>query len=192
MQFLSSLPWYMFDLHNLQLITSVTIPEGEIKDSKSVVITETPIPGRNFQPISTGGNGNRTVSFTLPILKRSIAAGNVMILKQFDLLRNQAQGLLGLAALKGQFSPNPKVLYSWGIGSVPLVWYVSKCDFRHTSNMVNGIGNPQLSYVEIELKLDETHPLYKAEESFRNVSAVIGEVESLFAIAKAKSKRNPF
>lgn len=192
MQFLSSLPWYMFDLHNLQLITSVTIPEGEIKDSKSVVITETPIPGRNFQPISTGGNGNRTVSFTLPILKRSIAAGNVMLLKQFDLLRNQAQGLLGLSALKGQFSPNPKVLYSWGIGSVPLVWYVSKCDFRHTSNMVNAIGNPQLSYVEIELKLDETHPLYKAEESFRNVSAVIGEVESLFAIAKAKSKRNPF
>lgn len=192
MQFLSSLPWYMFDLHNLQLITSVTIPEGEIKDSKSVVITETPIPGRNFQPISTGGNGNRTVSFTLPILKRSVAAGNVMLLKQFDLLRNQAQGLLGLAALKGQFSPNPKVLYSWGIGSVPLVWYVSKCDFRHTANMVNGIGNPQFSYVEIELKLDETHPLYKAEESFRNVSAVIGEVESLFDVARAKSKRNPF
>lgn len=192
MQFLSSLPWYMFDLHNLQLITSVTIPEGEIKDSKSVIITETPIPGRNFQPISTGGNGNRTVSFTLPILKRSVAAGNVMLLKQFDLLRNQAQGLLGLAALKGQFSPNPKVLYSWGIGSVPLVWYVSKCDFRHTANMVNGIGNPQFSYVDIELKLDETHPLYKAEESFRNVSAVIGEVESLFAVAKAKSKRNPF
>lgn len=192
MQFSSNLPWYIYDLYNKQIITSAAIPEGEIKDVKSIIITETPIPGRNFQPISTGGNGNRKVSFRLPIPRRNKVDGNVMLLKQFELLRNQAQGILGLAALKGQFSPNPKVLYSWGIGSVPMVYYVTKCDFTHTAGMVNALGLPQLSYVDMELVLDESNILYKAEEAFRNASAIIGGIESLFAVEKSAAKRNPF
>jgi len=192
LQFSSSLPWYMYDLYNKQLITSATIPEGMIKDSKAVVITETPIPGRNFQPISTGGNGNRKVSFTLPICRRNSADGNLMIVKQFELLRNQSQGFLGKASQRGQFSSNPKVLYSWGVGVVPLVWYVTKCEFQHTANMVNAIGMPQHSLVDIELALDETDPLYAAEEQFRNVAAVLGGIESLFAIAQKSFGGNPF
>jgi len=184
-KFPTYLPWFMYDLYNNQLITSSTIPEGDIKDSKSVVITETPIPGRNFQPISTGGNGNRTISFTLPIVSRNGLFGNLLLLKQFELLRNQAQGFLGLSKYKGQFSPNPKVLYYWGVGSVPLVYYVSKCDMVHMAGMVNAIGCPQKSNVEIELKLDETDPLYKAEEAFRNVAAVIGEAANLFGVSSS-------
>jgi len=182
LKFPSSLPWFMFDLYNLQLITSATIPEGEIKDSKSVIVTETPIPGRNFQPISVGGNGNRKISFTLPLVNRNGAYGNILLVKQFELLRNQAAGFLGLSKMRGQFTPNPRVLYYWGVGSVPLVFYVSKCDFRHTANMVNAIGVPQHSYVEIELVLDETDPLYKAEETFRNVAAVLGETLGLLDV----------
>lgn len=191
MKFSTNIPWFMYDLYNKQLITSVTIPDGEIKDVKSIILTETPIPGRNFQPISTGGNGNRDISFSLPLVRRNSVDGNIMLLKQFDLLRNQSQGLLGLSALKGQFSPNPKVLYMWGVNSVPLVWFVKKCEFRNTANMVNGIGLPQLSYVDIELLLDETDPLYKAEEAFRNVASVIGSTESLFAIAENALGANP-
>jgi len=187
LKFPSNLPWFMFDLYNRQLITSASIPEGEIKDSKSVIITETPIPGRNFQPISVGGNGNRKISFTLPIMNRNLINGNMLLLKQFDLLRNQGQGIFGLSAFKGQFAPNPKVLYYWGVGSIPLVYYVSKCDFRHSSNMVNAIGQPQASYVDIELVLDETNPLYKAEEVFRNVGAVVGEVFSLIDVVKQQT-----
>jgi hypothetical protein len=178
-KFPSSLPWYMFDLYNKQLITSATIPEGEIKDVKSVVIVETPIPGRNFQPVSVGGNGNRKISFTLPIVNRNGSYGNILLVKQFELLRNQSAGFLGTAKKKGQFTPNPRVLYSWGIGSVPLVWYVSKCDFSHRAQMVNAIGFPQYSAVEIELTLDETDPLYKAEEMFRDIAAVLGETLGL-------------
>ena len=164
----------MFDLYNKQLITSATIPEGDIKDSKSIVIVETPIPGRNFQPVSVGGNGNRKISFTLPLVNRNGIYGNVLFVKQFELLRNQAAGFLGIAKKKGQFTPNPRVLYSWGIGSTPLVWYVTKCDFTHKAQMVNAIGFPQYTAVDIELTLDETDPLYKAEEVFRNVAAVLG------------------
>lgn len=179
LKFPSNLPWFMFDLYNHQLITSASIPEGEIRDSKSVFVTETPIPGRNFQPVSVGGNGNRKVSFTLPVVNRNGAMGNLLMLKQFDLLRNQAQGFLGLSKARGQFAPNPRVLYYWGVGSIPLVYYVTKCDFRHISGMVGALGQPQASYVEIELLLDETDPLYGAEEAFRNVAAVLGEAMAI-------------
>lgn len=192
MNFSSSLPWFMYDLYNKQLITSATIPEGAIKDSKAVVITETPIPGRNFQPISTGGNGNRKISFSLPICRRNAVDGDMMLLKQFELLRNQAQGFLGKAAQRGQFSANPKVLYSWGTGSIPQVFYVTKCDFSHTANMVNALGIPQHSIVDFELTLDETDPLYSAEEQFRNAAALLGGIESLFAIAQKTFGGNPF
>lgn len=174
-RFPSNLPWFMYDLYNHQLITSSAIPMDDIKDTKSVILTETPIPGRNFQPISPGGNGNRKVSFTLPIIDRTPGVGNVSQLKQFELLRNQSQGIAGYRAARGELKSNPKVLYYWGTGSVPLVWFVASISLRHVSNMVNAFGIPQASYVDIELVLDETDRLYKAEAAFRNYAAFLGE-----------------
>jgi len=186
------LPWYMFDIYNLQLITSITIPMGEINDTKEIFLSETPIPGKNFAPISPGGNGNRKISFTLPVIMRNNSVGNMLLLKQFDLLRNQAQGFLGIRKA-GQFNPNPKVLYSWGTGSVPLIYYVAKCEMKHTSNMVNQLGNPQHSLIDIELVLDETNLLYKAEEMFRNLAAVAGMALNLTNVVNNHiSGRAPF
>lgn len=182
------LPWFLIDISNYQLITSGTIPEGTIKDRKSIVITETPIPGRNSQPVSFGGNGNRKVSFTLPIIRRNDIYGDILIIKQFDALRNQASGFMGLTK-KGQFLPNPKVLYYWGIGSVPLLWYVTKCDFQHTANMVNVAAYPQHTLVEMELTLDEDNDLYKAEAIFRGVSQVLGVADSALELTMGAGRK---
>lgn len=173
-QFPGHLNWWMFDLDNKQLITISTIPE-EIKDSKSIVIAETVIPGRNYAPVKQSANGNRKISFTLKILKRDIIVGNVHVLKQFDQLRNQASDIGSL--YPKQFSPNPKVLYNWGLGSIPLVYWVSKCDFTIYGPQVNALGNPQYTDVEMELILDEADPLYKGEELFRKVAAIAGVAE---------------
>lgn len=177
-QMVSNLPWWMFDLSSKQLITSGTIPSGSVFDKKAVIITETPIPGRNFQPVAHGGNGNRKVSFTIPILNRTIAIGAVGIIKQFEALRNQSRGLFGFSP-KGQFAQNPKVLYSWGTGSLPLEWYVTRCDFENRADMVNKAGMPQYTNVDIELTLDETSKLYIAEESFRSAMMVIGQAQAV-------------
>ena len=177
-----NIPWFMFDLSNYQLITSITAP-SDIKDIKSLVFTETPIPGKNFSPIFPSGNGNRKISFTLPLIKRNNTIGNILILKQFEMLRNQSTNFLDFSAT--QFSPNPKVLFFWGVGGVPLVYYVSRCDFSHKQGWINQIGNPQYSEVEIELILDETHPLYKAEEMFRKVSAMTGQVLNAYEVSSA-------
>ena len=174
-----SLPWFMFDLSNFQIITSVTVP-GDISDSKDVLLTETPIPGLNFAPVQPSGNGNRKVSFTLPLIKRNNTIGNSLLIKQFQILRNQATGLRNL--FPSQFTANPKVLYYWGTGSVPLVWFVKKCDLTNKQLWVNQQGQPQFSEVSIELWLDENHVLYKAEEIYRKASSLVGGVLSSYDV----------
>lgn len=167
-----ALPWFIFDLTNKQLITSSTIPQGEIGDDKNVIFTETPILGNNFAPVSAGANGNRKISMQIPIVNRGYE-GNIGLIEQFNLLRNKSRGFLGLKH-KNQWANNPKVLYYWGIGSVPLEYYVTKCSIQHTSNMVNELGLPQHSVVSLELTLDETSFLYKIEEIYRDITAVLG------------------
>jgi hypothetical protein len=179
------IPWWMFDIANRQLITTTNIPD-EIKDSKSIVIAETVIPGRNYAPAKQSSNGNRKISFTLKILKRNNTVGNVLILKQFDQLRNQVCDIRGTSPR--QFAPNPKVLYHWGTGSVPLVYFVSKCEFAHQGPQVNELGNPQYSFIEMELILDESDVLYKAEEMFRKVSAISGFALSTVATGMAVAR----
>lgn len=189
-QFAGRAPWFMFDIFNLQLITTTVIP-SDIKDTKGVILTEVPIPGKNFQPVMPAGNANRKLSFTLPLIKRNNTVGNVLMLKQFDILRNQATGFLDIRA--DQFKPNPKVLYSWGTGSVPLVYHVSKCDATHKRGWVNQLGNPQYSEIEIELILDETHPTYQVEEVFRKISSLLGEATAAFDLVSSSiAGGNPY
>lgn len=166
------LPWFMYDLYNNQLITSPSVP-SDISDQKNVVLAEQQVPGLNYAPINQGGNGNRKLSFSLKVIYRDRLVGNILLLKQFDQLRNQAGSSLGIRP--GQFSTNPKVLYYWGTGSIPLVYYVKKCDMVHKQNWVNELGMPQYSEISFELWLDEQDDLYKGEELFRTVSAHLGQ-----------------
>lgn len=162
-----TLPWFMFDISNGQLITSKQVPL-DIIDSKEIFLTETPIPGLNYSPIQASGNGNRKISFTLPLMKKNNTIGGSLLLRQLSGLRNQTDGILNIQT--NSFTPNPKVLYYWGTGSVPLVYYVKKCDFTNKHRWVNQLGQPQYSEVSMELWLDENNKLYIAEEIFRLVS----------------------
>jgi len=165
----------MFDIANKQLITTQTVPE-DIIDTKDVTLVETPIPGLNYAPVQNSGNGNRKISFTLKIIKRNNTVGNSLLLQQFAALRNQAPGIK--AIFSKQFTPNPKVLFFWGTGSVPLVYFVKKCDFNNKKFFINQQGNPQYTEVSIELVLDESNPIYKAEELYRQASIIAGQAQA--------------
>lgn len=160
--------WFMFDLTNRQLITSPNVP-ADITDTKDVLLTEVPIPGQNFSPIQSGGMGNRKVSFTLPLIKRNNTVGNMLLLKQFHSLRNRGDVRPG-----GRRTQNPRVLYYWGIGSVPQVWYVKRADPTSKQGWVNQFGYPQYSEISMELWLDATHPLTQAEDVFRQSIQALG------------------
>lgn len=166
--------WYMLDIDNYNLITSPICIPGDIRDTKGIVLTETPVPGLNYQPITYGGGGNRKLSFTLPLIKRNNDIGNLQMLKVFDSLRNQAQGFTNI--FSGQFTPTPRVLYQWGTGSVPLIYWVAKCDPTNKQGWVNRMGFPQYSEIEFELWLDETNPLYLMEEVYRMAMSKAAQV----------------
>lgn len=175
-------PWFIYDLYNHQLITSPTVP-GDIADSKQVIFAETPIPGLMYQPVNQGGAGNRKLSLSIPLIKRNGSIGNVLMVKQFERLRCKGGGIFRKTQ---KFTPNPKVLYSWGTGSVPLEWFVSKCDFVHKGDgWVNQIGNPQMTTVQLELILDETSVLYQVEEIWRELASYIGMVYGVVDIVRA-------
>jgi hypothetical protein len=164
------IPWFMYDFENNQLITSKFVP-SDIQDTKRVILTEVPIPGRNYSPVVPGGNGNRRISFSLPLLHKG-DAGNIIWLKQFQLLRNQVGSLFN--AGRKQFAKNPRVIYYYGTGSVPLVYWVAKADIVNKEHWNNRFGIPQYSIVNIELILDERNIMYKAEEAFRFFTGIAG------------------
>ncbi len=180
------LPWFMFDIDNIQLITSTAIP-SDISDKKDIILTEDPVPGLNYAPVNPAGGGNRKLAFSLPLIKRNNTVGNMLMLKQFDMLRNQSVGLLGLFS-GGQFTPNPQVLYYWGTGSLPQVYWVKKCDPTNKQGWTNSIGMPQYSEISIELWLDETNILYPAEEIFRKLASLAGMVIGAYDVIQAQTK----
>ena len=54
---------------------------------------------------------------------------------------------------------------------------------RHKQGWANQVGAPQYTEIDIELILDEEHPLYKAEEMYRQASAILGEVQGIYDLA---------
>jgi hypothetical protein len=172
----------MYDLSNNNVITSRTIPEGKIQDSKQIIYAEQAIPGRNYQPVSFGGNGNRKISFTIPILRRNDVYGNSFIIKQFEALRNQTMGFLEFTPA-GQFTENPQVLFQWGHNPVPQIYFVSKCDFEHDAAFVNALSIPQLTNVSMELILNEEDPLYDLEKAFRVLYSFVGNIDNALDVA---------
>lgn len=184
------LQWFIYDLGNNQLITSIFVP-SDITDTKDIVYAETPIPGLNYQPIQSAGMGNRKIKFELPLVRRNGIVGNVHLLKMFDRLRNPASNLASVFQ-NSQFTSNPKVIYNWGIGSMPLIWYVKKCDATHKKHWTNAFGMPQYSEIQFELWLDEANPINKMEEMFRQLASIYGQVEIVTDTVKYYQKRKSY
>lgn len=188
-----NLPWYMYDMSNNILITtpSGSIP-GDISDNKDIVLSEIAIPGMSYQPVQSGGMGNRKISFNLIVIKRDSIEGNKKIIAQFENLRNSTSSLATIFNSTSQFQANPKVLYAWGVGSIPLVWYVSKCNFVHKQYWHNSFGVPQLTEVNIELLLDEKNPINRVEDAYRKLSAYAGITENFLGLIKTQLKEKSY
>lgn len=170
--------WYMYILDIHLLIVSPIVPR-EINDTKNILFAETTIPGLSNAPISAGGFGNRKVSFSLQIIRRNNLDGNVNLLKLYEILRHPTASIQDIFSQNSQFQQNPKVIYNFGIGSVPLVWFVTKCDFVHSGQFTNSIGNPKFSTMNIELTLDENHPTNLMEKTFRQFAAIVGSAQAV-------------
>ena len=182
------IPWYILDLSNKQLITSPTVPR-KIRDQKGIILGNIKIPGKNHSPIQYMSGDNRKISFSIDIIKKNNTVGNTLQYKQFENLRNQAVGLTGI--FSSQFTANPKVLYAYGTNSIPLEYYVRKCDM--SNQWFNEMGNVQYTTLDMELELDEESLLYKAEEVYRKVSSLLGMADSMYSMYQhLENNRSPF
>ena len=168
--------WWMFDMANFQLIINDLIPDN-LSSSQNVIVTGRPIPGLGYEPTHVSRIANEKLSFTLPLLRKNNTVGNLLLLKQFERLREQTSLLSQFTASEGRFQENPTVLYNWGTGKVPLVYKVAKCDFVHESKFINQIGLPQYTKINFELILDKTNLLYQAERIFRDIVSLGGIYE---------------
>lgn len=174
-----ALPWYIFDDTNGILITSPTIPLT-INDSKQIVWAETNIPGLNYTPMYPNRNSNTKLSFSLPIIMRKGKVGNSNLLQSFEMLRNNDNPSLSALFSRGsQFNANPSVIYSWGTHRLPQRFKVTKLDFSHNGTFTNKYGLSQYSVVDIELTLDETSSLYRADRVMRRIQAILGTRQSI-------------
>jgi hypothetical protein len=188
----NKLPWYIFNLTNGILITSPTIPTT-IEDKKDVVFAESSIPGLNYTPLTPARNGNRKLSFSLPIIRRTPNGilGNTSIMASFEMLRNgDNPSLMALFSGRGiEATPNPKVIYSWGTHTiVPLEYFVRKCDFSHNTTFTTKLGYTEFSILNMELELDEDSMLYRADKIARIVTARKGMVDSLQQMLGTKGR----
>lgn len=185
------LPWFIYDLYNHQLIVSPNTIPGDITDKKGLVLAETPIPGLDFDPVNPSGAGNRKISLNIPIINRLTVIGNVLLIKQFDRLRHKGGSFI-FNKTYDKFTPRPKVLYSWGTGSVPLEFFVDDVTFVHKGDgWINSFGNPQFTVVNIQLTLDQQSDLYKAEEIWRELAGYAGQAQSVFnTVREFKGERS--
>jgi hypothetical protein len=185
-----NLPWFIFIKDFNILITSPTIPVS-ITDSKKIVYAEVPIIGKNYKQKIGVRNENRILSFTLPIINRKGVLGNSNLIKAFDIMRNSDNPSLASLVGLGQatsFSGVPKVIYSWGTHSIPMEYFVNKCDYEHNSTLTNSKGFSQYTNVSMELELDENSLLYRADRVARVIQARLGIVQSVRQVIDSKGR----
>lgn len=168
--------WWMFDIDNKQLISLTTAPRS-VSNTQSIKYTNLSVPGLDYEPSNYSGLGNPKISFSIQAIARNDILGNQTLIKQFENLRKPSTGLTSFFAKKESFVPNPRVLIQYGTGSsVPLVYFVKKCDMVHS--LWTALGYPKVTDIALDLELDGTHPINVAETVASKAGSLVGMLQS--------------
>jgi len=183
------IPFFMFDMGNYELIILPNVPL-EVKSAKEIKWVPTETPGGSTTPMQFSTFGPQTLSFTIKVIDRNPYAGNLPILKQFEKLRVPTEGLMSLL-FDTKSNANPQVLFWYGTGNLlPLVYYVTKCEFNHI--MIGKFNFPEATEIDMELKLDESHILYRAERIARMALSIAGMGLAIYRIVQAFMDEKPY
>lgn len=160
--------------------SSRIVPEA-ITSNKPINYSDKAVAGGRTSIPQFGNFGATTLSFSLRYASMNDTLGVTRTQKFFESLRNPETGIFSSFAqpfsADEPFRPNPKVLYYYGTNSVPMVYFVTKCNF--TLSSYNTKGFAQVIDVSLELVLDESGALFEAERLFRstiNAASLIGAI----------------
>lgn len=188
-KFPGSIPFWMFDTKNFQLIVSKSIPLS-VNDNKAIVYAEVSVPGGSTSDLNFASMNSEEHSFSLRIANFNESVGNSLLMAQSRNLRRQG-GALDVALNpfgKRSFTSNPPVLMWWGTGKfTPLFFKVTEMGFNHQNH--NRFGFPQVTDVSIKVRLDESGVLFALEDTFTKVASYGGMAQALL---KLFSSTNPY
>lgn len=163
-----TMPWFMYDLTNRQIVFNLRARPEHIQDTKQIKYTEVPVYGQADPPLVYSGGGLRRLSFNIKFFSNS-PIGHIPLLAQIRAMRH---GNLNRTSV----NKGVRVIYFWGTGSVPLVWHVAKADIVH-DGAATRVGMPYWSEVAFELIVDTTHPLYKIEQQTQRFgTSTVGQI----------------
>lgn len=181
-------------------IISKSVPES-IKDSKKINMGSTQIPGGHTSIPKFGSFDARKISFSFKLIEKNQVRGLSNQLKALDVLRypNMAGGnMLGVVSdpkygLFKPFTPPPKVLYMYGVGTLLLSYYVESCDIELTK--MNKYGFPQVADINMSLIMEETNKLFQVEQGYRLFAQLFNGLRNNKSLQSIRSKRytgNPY
>lgn len=148
-----------------RIFTSRIIPET-VSSNKGINYTEKSIPGGHTGIMQYSNMSATEIGFSVTFADFNSTRGVVATQKFFEILRTPEESRLGsIASAYIPFMPNPKVLYMYGTGSLPMQYFVTKCDFDLEE--FNSLSFPQVIKVSMTLRLDESGPLYELERKFK-------------------------
>lgn len=186
-----SLPWFIVDFENFDLITLPNVPL-EVTSVKQINWAQQAVPGDETMPQQFTGMGPQEISFNIDVIKKSNTVGALPTIKQFEGLRTPIFNILSL--IKGGPNRNAQVLFWYGTGNtIPQVYFVTKVDFQNS--MYNFLGYPQRSVISMTLRLDEKNVLYTIEKFARLILRILGLVDGVVMLVNriaSKSGERPY
>lgn len=167
----------------------------DLSSDKDINYFETPNIGGSHHVMFFTGFSNKKIRFNIRTIDMESPSGVISDIAFFEALNEPSPGLLGIAGsfFGNENYPPPKVLFSFGIGSlVPLMWDVIdigiKSSYFHAGKIRGVIGIPKVADISIELALDEEHPLYKVTQISKKASQVYASAISIAKEIKHNSE----
>lgn len=170
--------WWLLIPGRGLIITNRLLP-SDINDDKKSHWSEFAIPGLDYSPTDHVRNDDTKISFTVPFIDRSTAAGNSLQLNQVEVLRHSEIDL-GLTT-ENQWAKNPTVWYSgWGTHRPPLPCIVRRAKFKHSRDFTDRRSTKSTwTEVDFELEYIESHPQFQAYLKVIAASAYAGAAQQL-------------
>jgi len=184
-----------------RLFTSLSVPES-VATSKKINIDRQAIPGGSTAVPQFGNFGETTIKFSLKLARMNREMGVTPDIQFFESLRRPAFSLYDTfapaASLAGStpssvskpFQPNPKVIYFYGTGMLPMNYVVS--DVEIVNRAFNEIGNPQVSEITMQLDLDEDGPLFALEMQYMQFTVALKTLGLYKAFVGRERAANPY
>lgn len=181
------IPWFIYIWDSPYILMSRNVPES-ITSQKTINRTNQSIPGAGTSIPKFGNIDAEKISFSIKLASFNNELGVTDQVRFFDLLRTPDSPTTDVVSRP--FTANPQVLYWYGNGKLPMLYYVAKCDYRLSK--WNIYGMPQVVDVDFEFILDEESKVYKMEVAARKLLAATAGAESVASQLSPSKFKNPY